>query len=335
MMRRTLIAVCIGALLHTALCAADPAKDPGGWNALKFGMSPDQVVAALGPASYVADLKPEPRPFRLDETIDLPAAFGYAAEVVAKSKKGDDTIAPGIVDTCKALLALSRPASWRYDAKSFDSSLPLFDPRNVRRVTATLESITSWGGKGTAAYSRTLHVRNGTKITDISESVLDDKSAKRLREIEDAVENLAAAIQRDARLKNIAAKHEPQPIDPARIRVHETEVRGITLQPELTFAGNNLSRIKLSREYAGENDQNFDELGMHRTLCDALAAKYGPADEENKNDNGWEYVWKFPTTVIRCTAGHRSYTGRLFARDWVFIVYEVPDAAPADTKDNL
>jgi hypothetical protein len=325
-----LVSLCIAA----SLPAADPAKDPGGWAEVKLGMTPDEVLAALGTDGYIGDAPREVRPFNLDETVDLPAAVAFAKDVIANAKEDSATTGGDLLDACKALLAETRSTNWAYATVSRPgpNMTPQFDPRSIRRISGNLESITSWGAKVTEAYRRQLNIRAGGKVTTIEEQSLDDKSKNRLQKIEQAVADMALAMNRNDEQKKGNADHNP--VEASRVKAREVKVRGITLNPSFTFSDNRLTKIVMSQNSAGELSTNFNEIGMQQTLCDALTEKYGPVDQQNRNASSREAVWLFPTTIIRCISSRVSIPGGMTHRG-VRIVYEVPDSEDGDEKDKL
>ena len=332
MMRDVLVAACMAALLCAELGAADVAKDPGGWGDVKLGMTPEEVSKSLGTDGYIESTNPEPQPFNLDDTVDLPAAIAFAKEAIAISKKDPANASTQITDASKELLAQNRSATWPY-AHYEGGGLSSPARYSKRRLSGTLEQITATGAKRTAAYARSLHIRSGGKVTQIPEKQLDDKSKVGLQKIEQAVADLASAIKQAE--EQDKRDDGNQPIEASRIKAREVKIRGITLNPTFKFTDNRLTSISMSQAYAGENSANFDERGMQKTLCDALIEKYGPPDQNNQNAFSREYVWQFPTTVIRCISSRVSVPDSAIVRKGLRIVYEVPDAKAADSDDNL
>jgi hypothetical protein len=322
-----------------AFCfAADPAKDPGGWADVKFGMSPDQVLASLGPDGYVLATSPAEaaRPFGLDETTDVPAAVAFAKDKVARAKKDSDSVPDELLAPCEKLLKEMKSFSWVSRAANNPLTPPTEMNEPPRRISGTLESITSWGAKGTIAYRRTLQIKTARAIVPVSEVLLDPDSKKELARIENAIEDIASAMRRvDELADRKIGTDEKQPTPASRVRSHPVKIRGIALHPDFTFDGEKLSKIYLGAEYAKNGGAGFDEHGMQETLVDALEEKYGRHDERNRADGGVEYLWRFPGTVVRCVAGQRTYPGRAFVRKWVSITYEQPSAANAPAQDKL
>jgi hypothetical protein len=333
-MRTAIVIFCVG-LLSGLTLAADPTKDPGGWAEVKLGMTPEEVLAALGTDGYLDDDSKQQEPFNLDQTVDLPAALAFAKQVIASEKKDAATASPGVLEASKALLSETRSATWAYATVSQPGPnlTTQFDPRSIRRLSGILEQITSSGAKGTAAYARGLHIKTGSKVTQIGEQSLDDKSKQRLQKIEQAVADLAAAIKQATDHKKGDADREP--VDASRVRARPVSIRGIKLDPTFDFAANRLTKVTMSQGYMGENWANFDERGMQQTLCDALAEKYGPPDQKNQKANSFEFVWKFPTTIIRCVSSRISIPDSGLVRKGVRVVYESAHAERVDDSDKL
>jgi hypothetical protein len=323
----------------SAVCfAADPAKDPGGWAAVKFGMSPDEVLAALGPDGYVLAPSPEEtkRPFGLDDTTDVPAAAAFAKERVAQAKKDSDSVPDELLSPCKKLVQEIKTFLWVSRAANNPLTPPGQRNEPPKKTSGTLESITSYGGKGTAAYQRTLQIKTSQATVPVPEVLLDPDSKKKLARIENTIADIASAMQHiDFVAQRKQGEGEKQPTPASRVRAQPIKIRGITLQPDFTFEGDKLSQIYLGAEYANDGGAGFDEHGMQKTLVDALEEKYGRHDERNRDNGGVEYLWRFPRTVVRCVAGQRTYPGRAFVRKWVSVTYEEPTEANAPAADKL
>lgn len=324
-----LFAVCLG---------AEPKDDPGGWGDLKFGMSPDEVLEALGPGGFVqeAPAAETQRPFGLDETTDIPAAVGFAKQQVEKAKEAPDSVPEVLLTPCKELLAEMKRFMWVARDGNNPHTQPEDRKKPPKKVSGVLDSITSWGAKKTTAYQRTLQIKTARAIVPLGEVVLDPDSQGKLARIEDAIADIASAMQRLEELASIKAGPKPPEPTPAdSVRAHPIKIRGLELTPRISFDGEKLTRIRLGMEYGGDGGAGFNEHGMQQTLVEGLKEKYGPADERNSTDNGVEYLWRFPTTVIRCRAGRLSFPGRLYVQKWVSVSYEQPSVANAPTKDKL
>lgn len=332
LMRPPKTATWIAAILFSNSLAADATKDPGGWAAVQLGMTPEEVVAALDNDGFLDSVGPEPQPFNLDESVDLPVAISFARETIANSKKDSANANTEVVDACKELLDKNRVATWTY-AHHLGGGMSSPAQLSTRRLSGTLERIVASGAKGTIAYVRSLHVRVGSKVTQIPERSLDDKSQLQLQKIEQAVADLASAMSRAA--DRSSRDDDLQPNEARRIKAREVTIRGIKLIPNFTFSANRLTRISLSQRHAGENGETFDEIGTQQVLCDALTEKYGPPDQKNQKADSREFSWQFPTTVIRCNSTRASVPDAGVVRKSVRIVYEAPNAADTQSKDKL
>ncbi len=320
--------------ISTVALAADPAKDPGGWAGVKFGMNPDEVLKALGPDGYV-EASPEDNrlPFNIDETVDIPAAMTFAKETVASAKADAASVPEDLLGACKELLAKSKAFVWVFSDSQSDSS---GRAQPAKRVSGSLEKITSYGAKHIGHYQRTMHIKTARAILLLPEARLDPGSKKRLVEIEGAILDIANAMRRREEAERLR-RGEGRPIaTPAnRVRVRPTKIRGIEIVPKLTFDGEKVRRIYLQVQYEGEIGFQFDETGMQQTFVEALSEKFGPHDERNRTSNGQEYLWRFPSTVIRCSAGRATFPGSSFVRKYASITYEEPSQENAASKDRL
>lgn len=323
----------------SAICfGADPAKDPGGWGDVKLGMSPDQVLASLGPDGFVLGPSAEEtkRPFGLDDTTDVPAAVAFAKEQVEKAKRDTDSVPAELLSACTALLKEMKVFLWVARAGNNPFTPPVQRNAPPKKLSGVLESITSWGAKSTDAYRRTLQIKTSRATVPVGEVELDPDSKKKLARIEAAIADIALAMQRVDELSKIkAGRREDEPTPSARVRARPTKIRGIELKPDFTFKDERITKIDLGAQYANDGGAGFDEHGMQQTLVDALEEKYGRFDEQNRSDGGVEYLWRFPKTVIRCVAGQRTYPGRAFVRKWVSITYEQPSEANSPATEKL
>jgi hypothetical protein len=337
-MRFSRYSLAIFCFIGAASIAADPAKDPGGWAEVKFGMTPDEVLKALGPDGYVKAPPPEEtrRPFSIDETVDVPAAMAFAKETRANAKADPTSVPEDLLGACNELLAKSKSSLWVAREGNNPLSRPSDKAKPAQKVSGSLEKITSWGAKGTAAYQRTLHIKTTRAVVPVPEVLLDADSKKRLATFEGAILDIAIAMQRreeGERLRQREGKVATTPSN--RVCARPVTIRGIKLTPDFKFDGEKVARIHLELEYAGESGFQFDESGMQRTLVEALGEKFGRHDEQNRTSNGQEYLWRFPSTVIRCSAGRVTFPDSSFVRKYVAISYEQPTGENTAGKEKL
>ena len=342
------LAVVAGCLFSPCY-GADPGKDPNGWGELKFGMNAKQVVDALGVEVFIEEAKPEQhRPFRSGDTIDIPAALAFAKEKIAaeNENKGGDV---DVLEAAKKLRVLLKTRGWSYSEADNPYAPPSAERRKPpSKVTATLESFIQPPGPMGPIGSQIkesqikesqinrivvlrLSNKKASQPVNLSARYIDQKSKDYIREVEAAVEELAALV--------MPRQDQPDPnpnhINPATIRARVVTVRGITLQPGFSFNGESLAEVRLHSGFAGEGANNFDHWGMHRTLCEALTEKYGKADEDNDTPVTSEKIWRFPKTVLRCRRYEVTFPGSSFVRKGVSITYEVPSETNVSGDDKM
>ena len=333
-MRILLLLFLAASVLFQPCVAAEPAKDPSGWGELTFGMTPKEVVDAMGTGVFLESPganEVKATPFRTGagagEGIDIPAALEFAQNTLSAAEKNKN-LDPALVESCRDLRGLLKPRSWSY-GPSFDASAqPLERKQPPSKVTATLEQMLN------AFNGRVLTVRTAAKnapLIQFNESRIDQKSKDYVDKVEKAVESLAT----------LCAPKREQPadagdvVDPSMIHAREVAVRGIKLKPDFTFTDGGLSKVTLSTSFAGDSGANFDHYGIHRTLCAALMDKYGDAKETNDKPTSREMIWRFPKTVVRCVRYELHFPGSSFVRKGVSISYEMPSNENASGDDNL
>jgi hypothetical protein len=311
--------------------AADPAKDPAGWGDLRFGMTPKEVVEAMGAGVHVENPRPQRRPFRSGDTVDIPSALVFAKETISGANKvegGNEEI----MEAAKRLHGQLKPRGWSFSQADNPHAPPEERRKPPIKVTATLESFSEFGAF--QAYDRSVVLRPANKAAQIlkwSDKYIDQKSKDYIQKVEAAVEELAdlAAAREGQSLPN------RNQIDPSLIRTKAVTVRGITLQLDFTFDGESLTKIRLHHDFEGDDAGNLNYHGMHRTLCEALAEKYGKADEDNDAVMATETIWRFPKTVLRCKRYQWNAPGSAYVRKGVSISYEMPSQENVNGDDNL
>ena len=324
-----------------AASAADPAKDPDGWASLRFGMSPKEVVDALGNEGRVVPLpEPEkPLPLTLSDCPDIVEAKKMAQELLSTEKERPGTLPPSILEACRELLAMLRSRKWTYTATGnrWVPGDPQKKAAKKNTITGAIESfspdypnspIPNTGGRRHVKKILNIRVNQKTQ-TSLAEDSLEPSSREQIKKIEGLIYDIA--------MHQFPPPPAPDPsvIDPLQIKLNMVKIRGLTLTPEVVFDGRDkLSKVRMASQYAGEDGIVFDRNGMQRTLCEALEEKYGRPDEQNRTTSESHYIWRFPKTFLRCSSGEfRFDTG--FVRKYVSITYEVPTEENAQGKEKL
>lgn len=270
--------------------AADPAKAPQGWGDLKFGMTPAEVLETLGPA--VKESRPEPeRPLMLTDrkTPDIRAAIEIAKRIAAETAPAEKT--PKAV-AAKEILDLVKHRTWKGRVQDAHSAT-----NPVRGILGELESLGENGHSMVGQYVVICMKSKRTARVALQRGSLDKESIEYLKEVERAVYDLTELLMDDER-----KARDAMPLDPRTMRIRPVVVRGITLRPDVTFTDGKLSGIGLSTPGSDNptTPYNTGWPGMYRALCEELSDKYGPPDEEGRQDVGTVARWRFPDCQISC-----------------------------------
>lgn len=277
------LTLCFTLLHARGLQATDPTKDPQGWGELRFGMTAAEVLATLGGTASVAE--PHlPRPLMQGhrEVPDIKAALDKAETLIAA--KGSS---PQASEAAKKIVRLIKPRTWK--------GYP-FDPFRASERLATVSGVL----ENTEPDLRYVLIRpRNRRVPSVSlrETGLDAKSEEHVREVQEAVFDLSEVLLAEER-----GRLKAGPLDPGQIKVNRVVIRGITLQPSLTFAGGKLTQVQLGTPGADNptTPPNPNRFGMHATIRDELQEKYGPPTEKNRTESVDFVIWRFPTTVISC-----------------------------------
>jgi hypothetical protein len=301
---------CLGGFLSGEAKAADPAKDPLGWGDLRFGMTPEQVLKALGPRAGVR--RPEtPRPLMLDDkkTPDIPQALEIAKNLIDDpSAKAQDAK----IGESKALLSLVKRRGWRGSPANNSGN----EAKTPKTISGILESFSDDESSQRFVLIRPANPR--MPPVALLRGSLDSQSQAYVKEIEDSVYDLSESIWADER--RIA---ELAPLDPNSIEVESVRISEITLVPEVLFRGGKLWKVNLHTPGADNPTTPYNSgwMGMFLTLRNALSEKYGAPDEQGRGDSGEFAAWRFPRTLISCRHG----------RHGIWVTYE--EEAREDSKN--
>ena len=158
----------------------------------------------------------------------------------------------------------------------------------------------------------------------------DEASDRYISEVQDAVRVLSDRVSQQR------LKAEPRAdIERGEIDITAVAVRGIELQPTVTFEDDKVSEIVLLTRYEGENGELFDEREMHTTLCMALEEKFGPPDARTNSLASAETTWRFPATVIMCARYRLSFPETGFVSRDMLIKIRQHSNENAVSDDNL
>lgn len=279
-----LLVIAIG-LAGSATCA-DPEKDPQGWNGIAFGMTRQQVLAALGGRGHLEHPRNRLKPLMLNtgDCADLPAALAAATQIVDRA--GADPKMKDRAVAAENLLDLLKPRDWVILAPSPPQGNNRRKPKG-KKVVGTLTRYRSLGFNG-IEIELAIEGKNGG--LSLRPDSLDDASNQYLDEVDQAVDQLSGMIAE----AELAASGE--------VVIAPVQIRGIELEPNVKFVGDTVTKVSLCTPGADNPLTRIPNLsGMHRTLCDALAEKYGPADERNETDTAFSVVWHFPKTKLSCS----------------------------------
>jgi hypothetical protein len=303
-------------LLSRLSAAADADRDPGGWNEVQFGMTRQQVIDVLRGKVTVEPDRSVQRPLMspTNAVAVIPEAIAEANEIIEQAAQ------PGAkrdakVELAEQLLKHLKPAKWGVSATVFDSSKR--SSRSAARMRKTIDG-TLEGIVDLAAHGRDLLIRPKGKNQDlvrVNPETLDEKSTERLRQIDDAIDELSRLLERERTVRK------------GRFRIDTVQVRGIILKPDVRFDNDEVGSIMLSTPGADNptTPHNPNRHAIARTLCDALEEKFGPPDERNQVGDVEKVIWRFPKTVITC-ASHRL---------GIEISYEPPSPSNDAGSDNL
>jgi hypothetical protein len=297
--------------------AAPPERDPKGWGDVRFGMTQEEVIKALDGKAHIEPPRAGLAPLMKSPTVaDLHTAITKAKSVV------DDATDEGSDDdeevlAAKQLLKLIKPRKWRVirrpEVRRIGQPAIVID----RQFMGTLEDFNDLAFHGRDLVVRPTNKRHEPQT--LSPATLDKDSTEYLAKVDQAVSLLSDILANEA-LKAPASKD-------GRLVIAPVEVRGIVLQPDIEYEGRFVSRINLSTPGADNpmTPVNPARFGLHRTICDALAQKFGPSDERNSLGNVDVVVWRFPETLIKCSC----------SRFGVEIVYERATKTNASGGDDL
>lgn len=324
-----------------AASGADASKDPMGWGDVRFGMSAREVVAALGGKAQFQKAPPAAPPFMLDDrgTIDLQGALAASRRILdSEAPEGNGDL---IADAARRLKKLIKPRQWILYTQGGMSGGPADatgKPLKVlhSRLFGTLESINPPGfAFGEERVSWSAVIRPVSKIKQPITwgglfNLWDEASERYIDDVRGAVRVLSDRVSEQRRKNEPSADVEHGEVDVAAVTV-----RGIELQPTVTFENDKVSEIVLLTRYEGENGELFDEREMHTTLCEALEEKFGPPQERINSLTSTEAIWRFPATVITCARGRVSFPETGFVRKTVLVKYSPASNENAVSDENL
>lgn len=336
------LACCIAFVAYPAR-SADAKRDPKGWGKVRFGMTAREVVNVLdGAASFQQDKQAPQKPLTIDEdgTPDLRRALEIAKQILADAKdKGDASPA---IEAARRLVKLIKPRQWMLYGQGGPDDTGMPTKTLSARLSGTLEGFEPAmllgfaGGPGGDSEKRArVVIRPPNKRLQpvtwggVFES-FDDASVAYIQEVQGAVSDLAdhGIVERQEEMPRDAERHR-------ELEVDRIMVRGVELQPAIEFRNGTVNKVALFMRDSGDGGANFDEFGMHRTLCEALEEKFGPPDERNNGAASAETVWRFPETVITCSRSRISFPDSGFIRKGVCITYAKPSNENSGEDDNL
>ena len=250
--------------------AADPAKDPNGWENLRFGMTLQEVVTTLGKKARSKSRQNEvPRRPRMRKASE---AKQYAEEVLADAKSEPEKYDEQSLKAAREIVRLSKPRTWI---------------TRVQRVVGTYEEE---GPQGHVVIRN----RKGEFFSTAGGDV-DANSQKAIEAIQKAMVLLdECRLARD--LDGYESKDDISIETSEDLVVERVEQYGMKMDPSLGF-GPNLSSITLTCIQNVDNSPST-LIDSYELLCKRLADEYGPPDSSTLRKGVRRREWNFPKTTV-------------------------------------
>lgn len=274
---RRLAVFCAVALHAASLDGAEAARDPQGWRDLRFGMTFDEAVVALGDLAHKRQTAEEQEAANqlLYSHVDVSVIEATARDILVDAEQRNLELAADVQSDAKTLKNSLRSRTWVISST----------PSNKTRVAGTLQGIKPSDQQNTV----TIKLGNG-KVLDAPQHWLDDRSVKLVRATLDAARRIRRYSDKQA--KSRFQKDDSFRIKtPAELLIREVTEHDLAFEPELTFTPQ-LSSIIL-KKYLKENP-----LDAFATASKSIMSAFGAEDEATLSENGRRMVWRFPTTTL-------------------------------------